>query len=95
MFIKKIETTVIAGAAILGLFLSGSAMAAFTADETAELLTEAKATVVKFKNETKGADSIFASAKGVLVCPKIRKMGVGVGTEGGKCVLTDGGTEPL
>ncbi len=95
MLRKKIRVAVIGYVTVLGIALSGPAMAAFTADEAAELLSEAKATTEKFKAETKGADAVFASAKGVLVCPKITKMGIGVGAEGGKCVLTDGSTEPL
>jgi lipid-binding SYLF domain-containing protein len=78
-----------------GCLLSSSVFAAFTSDEAAELLTEAKATAQKFKAETKGADAVFAGAKGVLVCPKIRKMGIGIGAEGGQCVLTEGSSEPL
>jgi len=31
----------------------------------------------------------------VLVCPKIRKAGLGIGAEAGKCVLTSGAGEPL
>jgi len=95
MVSKKMYAAVIGGVAALSLSLSSPSMAAFTADEAAELLSEAKATVTKFKADTKGADAIFAKAKGVLVCPKITKFGVGIGAEGGKCVLTDGATEPL
>jgi len=81
--------------AVLGLFLSNSVMADFTAEEADEVLTDAKATVEKFKKDTKGAESLFANAKGILVCPKITKFGVFLGTEGGKCVLTTGTSEPL
>jgi lipid-binding SYLF domain-containing protein len=70
-------------------------MAKFTADEAGELDAEAKATLEKFVAETKGAEEVFANAKGVLVCPKIRKAGVGVGAERGKCVLTSGADERL
>jgi lipid-binding SYLF domain-containing protein len=95
MFNKKIQTVVMGSVVALALALAGTSLAAFTADEAAELSAEAKATAEKFKAETKGADAIFAKAKGVLVCPKITKFGIGIGTEGGKCVLTDGGAEPL
>jgi len=74
---------------------SSLAFAAFTAKEAAELLSESKTTAANFKSSTKGADAIFSKAKGVLVCPTIRKMGIGVGYEGGQCVLTDGTKEPL
>jgi len=95
MFTKNIYSLAIAIVATSSFFLSSTAMAAFTTDEAAELYTKAEATVAQFKSETKGADSIFANAKGILVCPKIKKMGIGIGVEGGKCVLTDGNTEPL
>ena len=95
MLNKKIHAVVIGGLVTLGLLLPSISMAAFTADEAAELLAEAKATAEKFKADTKGADAIFAKAKGILVCPTIKKIGIGIGFEGGKCVLTDGSTEPL
>ena len=95
MLTKKIYASVIGVITALGLFMTSPAMAAFTAEDAAEVLAEAKAASTKFKAETKGVDAIFANAKGVLVCPKITKFGLGIGTEGGKCVLTDGTTEPL
>lgn len=95
MLNMNVRAVIIGSAAALILSLSSTAMAAFTADEAAELYSEAKATMQKFRAETKGTDQIFANAKGVLVCPEIRKIGIGIGVEGGKCVLTDGNTEPL
>lgn len=92
MLKKMIRATVMCSLVAL---MSNPAIAAFTSDEAAELLTEAKATASKFKSETKGSEAIFAKAKGVLVCPSIKKMGIGIGYEGGKCVLTDGSSEPL
>ena len=74
---------------------TSSALSAFTSKEAAELLAEAKTTAADFKANTKGADAIFSKAKGVLVCPTIRKIGIGIGYEGGECVLTDGSKEPL
>jgi lipid-binding SYLF domain-containing protein len=75
--------------------LSGVAMADITAKEAKELDAQAKATLAKFKSETKGADAAFANAKGTLVCPKITKGGLVVGVEGGNCVLTSGAPKPL
>lgn len=92
MLKKMILATVMCSLVAL---MSNPAIAAFTSDEAAELLAEAKATASKFKSETKGAESIFAKAKGVLVCPSIKKIGIGIGYEGGKCVLTDGSDKPL
>ena len=81
--------------AVLGLFLSNSVMADITVEESNEILTAAKSTVEKFKKDTKGAESLFSNAKGILVCPKITKFGVFLGTEGGECVLITGASEPL
>lgn len=85
----------IGGFLAVSLTLSGQAFAKFTAEDAAELDSEAKATLEKFVSETKGAEEVFADAKGVLVCPKIRKAGVGVGAERGHCVLTSGADEHL
>ncbi len=80
---------------VLILAFSGQAMAKFTAQEAAALDAEAKATAEKFIAETKGAKELFDNAKGILVCPKIRKAGLGVGAERGQCVLTAGSPEHL
>jgi lipid-binding SYLF domain-containing protein len=95
MISKKIHAALICGVTAVGLLLSSPAMAAFTADEAAELEAEAKQTQEKFQANTKGAEEIFAKAKGILVCPTIRKAGIGIGAEGGKCVLTSGSDKPL
>jgi lipid-binding SYLF domain-containing protein len=95
MFKHKTRVRLFGGILALGLTLSGQAMAKFTAEEAAELDADAKATLAQFVAETKGAEEVFASAKGVLVCPKIRKAGVGIGAERGKCVLTSGAGENL
>ena len=95
MFDNKIRIAAMGGVAALGLTLSDASMAAFTEADATELKTEAIATLQKFQTETKGEEAIFADAKGVLVCPKIRKIGAGVGVEGGKCVLTSGTDDPL
>jgi lipid-binding SYLF domain-containing protein len=41
--------------------------------EATKLEAEAKATLAEFQADTKGAEEVFANAKGVLVCPKITK----------------------
>ena len=51
--------------------------------------------MAEFKANTKGAEEVFAAAKGILVCPKITKAGLGFGAEGGQCVLTDGSDDKL
>lgn len=72
---RKHTKAMIGGILAIGLTLSGSAFAKFTVEEAAELDSEAKATLGKFVTETKGAEEVFADAKGILVCPKIRKAG--------------------
>ena len=95
MFDKKIHSAVMSGLAALILTLSGPAMAAFTAEDAATLKTEALQTLEKFQADTKGVEGVFADAKGVLVCPKITKIGAVIGVEGGKCVLTVGDGDPI
>lgn len=95
MLNRKLKIRIMGGIVALILAFSGQAMADFTAEETAELDAEAKATTDKFLAETKGAKEIFDDAKGILVCPKIRKAGLGVGGERGQCVLITGTPEHL
>lgn len=87
--------SLMSGIIILIMAFSGQAMAKFTAEEAAKLDAEAKATADKFVGETKGAKELFDNAKGILVCPKIRKAGLGVGGERGQCVLTKGAPEHI
>jgi lipid-binding SYLF domain-containing protein len=95
MFARRITAGLMGGVVAVGLVLSGQAVAAFTAQEAAALDAEAKATLAKFKADTKGSEAVFASAKGVLVCPKITKGGFIIGVEGGNCVLTSGAAQPI
>jgi lipid-binding SYLF domain-containing protein len=95
MLNRAIHAGLMSAAMAFGLAVSGQAWADLTAAEAAELDAEAKATLEQFVAETKGAKEVFSNAKGVLVCPKIRKGGFTVGIEGGKCVLTSGASEHL
>jgi len=98
MLNDKIQRAFTAGIFALGVTLASQGMAGITdltADDAAELNAEANATLAKFQAETKGAEAVFADAKGILVCPKIVKGGLRVGAEHGKCVLTSGADEPL
>ena len=81
MFTRRTNLGLSAGILTPGLTLSGPALAKSTAEDAAELNAEAKATLTKFVAETKGAEEVFANAKDVLVCPKIRKDGFSVGVE--------------
>jgi lipid-binding SYLF domain-containing protein len=90
--------TIHAGLLTAAMAFAGLAQADLTdisAAKAAELDAEAKATLAEFLAETKGAEAVLANAKGVLVCPKIRKGGFTVGVESGKCVLTTGAAEHL
>jgi lipid-binding SYLF domain-containing protein len=95
MFNRRINAGLMSGVVAVGLALSGQAMAAFTAQEAAKVDADAKATLATFQAQTKGADTVLANAKGVLVCPSITKGGFLVGYEGGECVLTKGAEKPL
>ena len=98
MFNRVINAGVMSAALAFGLALSSQAFADLTdisAEKAAELRAEAESTLSRFIAETQGAEQVLANAKGVLVCPMIRKGGFGVGVEGGKCVLTSGSPEPL
>ena len=95
MFNRAINAGLMSAAIAFGLALSGQARADLTAAEAADLTAEAKATLAQFEADTKGAKEVLANAKGVLVCPKIRKGGFTIGLEGGKCVLTSGSEQPI
>ena len=95
MSTRKIRAGLMSAVLALGVALSGAAMADITAKEAAEVDAQAKATLTKFKAETKGSDAALANAKGTLVCPKITKGGLVVGIEGGNCVLTAGTAKPV
>ena len=81
MIDRKFSTALTSSIFTISLMLSSQAMAAFTAKEAAELDTNAATTLETFKATAKGTDGVFANAKGILVCPKIRKAGLGVGVE--------------
>ena len=95
MFNRRITAGLLSGVVAVGLVLSGQTAAALTAQEAAKVEAEAKATLAKFQADTKGAQEVFANAKGILVCPKITKGGLIVGVESGNCVLTKGAPKPI
>ncbi len=95
MFNRRITAGLLSGVVAVGLVLSGQTVAALTAQEAAKVEAEAKATLAKFQADTKGAQEVFANAKGILVCPKITKGGLIVGVESGNCVLTKGAPKPI
>ena len=95
MFNRRITAGLLSGVVAVGLVLSAQTVAAFTAQDAAKLEAEAKATLAKFQADTKGAEEVFANAKGILVCPKITKGGFIIGIESGDCVLTKGAPKPI
>ena len=90
MLTRKIRAGLMSGVMALGVALAGQAMADLTAKEAADLDAQAKATLTKFKAETKGSQAVLDNAKGILVCPKITKGGFLIGVESGNCVLDQG-----
>lgn len=95
MFSTKSTRSRLAAGLMAAVMVAGTASADISANEAAELDAEATATLAEFKANTKGAEEVFAAAKGILVCPKITKAGLGFGAEGGQCVLTDGSDDKL
>lgn len=90
MLNMKSHFKLVVASLVLGLTLTGPALAKFTAEDAANLDADAEATVAQFKADTEGVAEVLADAKGILVCPKITKAGLGFGAEGGQCVLTTG-----
>jgi len=95
MFKRAINAGLMSAVLSFGLALPGHAQADFSRADATGLDIQAEKTVSQFLAETKGADAVLADAKGVLVCPTIRKGGFGVGVEGGKCVLKSGASGHL
>ena len=95
MLTRKIRASLMSTVVALGVALLGQARADITTQEAAEFDTAAKAALTRFQAETKGAEGVIANAKGVLVCPKITKLGFIFGVEGGACGLYAGASTPL
>lgn len=72
-------------------------IASFAFQGTAEAASKAKIdrrvnkALAEFREDVRGADSVLARAKGVLVFPRITKGGFGVGGEYGEGALRVGG----
>jgi len=77
--------SVLAAAAVLA--LPGTALSASAAkiDEGVDEALEA------FRNDIDGSGEFLSAAKGILVFPRVIKVGVGVGGEGGEGALRIGG----
>jgi lipid-binding SYLF domain-containing protein len=95
MFNRRITAVLVSAVVAVGLVLSAQTAAAIKAQDATKVEAEAKATLAKFQTSTKGAQEVFANAKGVLVCPKITKGGFIVGIESGSCALTKGAPKPI
>ena len=95
MFNRRITAGLLSGVVAVGLVLSAQTAGAIKAQDAAKVEAEAKATLAKFQTGTKGAEEVFANAKGILVCPKITKGGFIIGVESGNCVLTKGAPKPI
>lgn len=75
-------------AALLLLCLPTQAPAA----TAAEIDVSVDAALERFRREVRGADSFLASAKGLLVFPRVIKAGFGIGGEYGEGALRVGGS---
>jgi lipid-binding SYLF domain-containing protein len=91
----KSHLKLVVASLVLSLTLTGPALAKFTAEDAANLDADAEATMAQFKADTEGVAEVLADAKGILVCPKITKAGLGFGAEGGECVLVTGASEKI
>ena len=80
---SKILTGAICLVLIGALGASGPA-AAYDPDE---LNAKVAATLELFDGEYENSDEVLSGAKGLLVCPKIRNIGLGIGVERGACAL--------
>ncbi len=77
-------TALVAATCLLASGAAGAASAAKIDEEVNEALTA-------FRNDVNGADAFLSSAVGYLVFPRVIKVGVGVGGEGGEGALRIGG----
>lgn len=71
----------------LGMLVSGSALAAFTAEDAAKLGKESTAALATLTKDSEDAKKLIDIAKGVLVCPSITKGGFVIGVESGTCEM--------
>ena len=61
------------------------------ADSAREIDAHADAALSEFRKTVKGADEYLAAAKGVLMIPEVKKVGLVVGGQWGDGVLRVGG----
>lgn len=71
----------------LGMLVTGSAMADFTAEDAAELGKESTAALATLTKDSEDAKKMIGNAKGVLICPSITKGGFIIGVESGSCEM--------
>lgn len=77
---------------IMAVMFMAMALPRLAAAESARVIdTKTDETLARFKKEVKGADEFLASAKGVLVFPRVVKAGAGIGGEYGEGALRIGG----
>ena len=55
--------------------------------DTDQLETRVDESLVEFDAVVTNSEEVIDAAAGILVCPKIKKIGLGVGIENGNCIL--------
>jgi lipid-binding SYLF domain-containing protein len=71
-------------AAVLAIALSAGASAQVDAEDVS---AQVDAALAEFRADNDNADEIIGAAKGMLVCPSLKKLGLGIGLERGTCAL--------
>ena len=74
---------------VLCLVLLG-ATGAFAKLDPGQVDMKVEETIAAWDEIVTNSEEIIAAAKGALICPKISKIGLGIGLEGGKCALLVG-----
>jgi lipid-binding SYLF domain-containing protein len=68
-----------------------STTGAFAKLQPEQVDTAVMDTLAEWDDIVTNSEEVVAAAKGALVCPKVSKVGLGVGLESGKCALLVGG----
>lgn len=84
--VRRLAAVTVLASVLFG-FISIVALPEAKAASASEINTRTNSALVVFREKVKGADSVLAKAKGVLVFPRVLKAGIGVGGEYGEGVL--------
>lgn len=78
------NSLIVMGVLVIGIFVALSPARAFDAYDFNKKVAES---VTEFNKQVKNSDEIMDKAAGVLICPSIKKVGLGVALERGACAL--------